>query len=102
MRHLSEVQAALQEVPLRQVHRCRDGPQVGPDQRRETSPVQKLLQEERRGRHNDLAFGTGSGVDVVVVVVGRTNQTSQGSRPETEASCRNFGSGYISVTEVKT
>ncbi len=48
MRNLSEMQTALQEVPLRQVHLRRDEPQVGDDQWGEANPIQKVFQEERR------------------------------------------------------
>jgi len=48
LRHLPQVQAALQEVSLRQVHQSRTRPEVGPDQRREENPIQELLQEKGR------------------------------------------------------
>ncbi len=52
MRHFPEVQAALQEMPLRQMPLRRDGPQVGADEWREARQVQELLQEEGRAGEN--------------------------------------------------
>ena len=43
MRHFSQVQAALQEMSLQQMHLSGDGPKVGDDQRREEGQVQELL-----------------------------------------------------------
>jgi hypothetical protein len=52
LRNFPEMQAALQEMPLRQMPGRRDGPQVGADQRREARQVQELLQEEGRAGEN--------------------------------------------------
>jgi hypothetical protein len=48
------MQTALQKMSLRQISGDRDGPEVGPEQRRETNPIQELLQEE--GRESSTAF----------------------------------------------
>lgn len=54
VRDLSKMQTALQKMSLRQMPGNRDGPEVGPEQRRETNPIQELLQEE--GRESSTAF----------------------------------------------
>jgi hypothetical protein len=50
VRHLPEMQAALQALPLRQVHLRRHGPQVGHDQRGEEDQVSDLLKLHHAGR----------------------------------------------------
>ena len=58
MRHRAEGQAAVQEVPVRQVLVGGDGPEVGPDERREEEKIRKVFQEERRGDNFTHISGT--------------------------------------------